>query len=251
MNYLHENAKPFYFKGNNIGILLIHGFTGSPAEMRLLGEYLADKGYTVKGILLKGHGTKVEDMEQTNWKDWISSAETELIQLKNKCDKIIVIGLSMGGIIALNLAARFEVDSIISISAPINITNKKAYFSSILKYFKKYEYKPKKELAKDIEDYLIGYDKTPVSVVPHLLKLIRKTKWRLRKVKAPVLILQSKNDNTVKYDSAEYIFNKVGSEIKKLVFLEKSGHVVTVDCERDKAFKEINKFIKDIGIVEE
>jgi carboxylesterase len=247
MKYLHENAKPFYFKGNNIGCLLIHGFTGSAAEMRLLGDYLASKGYTVKGVLLKGHGTSVEDMEKTNWKDWLSTAETELIQLKNKCDKVIVIGLSMGGIIALNLASRFNVDGTVSIAAPIYITNRIAYFAFLLKYFKKYESKRKKEIDEAIKDYLISYDKTPVSSVPHLLRLIRKTRRRLKKVKSPLLIIQSKNDNTVKYESAEYIFNHAGSRIKKLLYLKESGHIVTVDCERERVFKEIVDFIKQIN----
>lgn len=250
MIYLHENAKPFYFRGNNIGCLLIHGFTGTPAEMRLLGEYLNKKGYTVRGVLLKGHGTKVEDMEKTTWKDWLSSAETELIDLKHKCEKVVVIGLSMGGIIALNLASRFEVDSVVSIAAPIWIKNTRAYYSPILKYFNKYVYKSKVELPEDVRDYRISYDKTPVASVPHLLKLIRKTKRRLKKIKNPILIIQSKNDNTVRYDSAEYIYKHVGSSVKKLIFLKESGHVVTADCERLKAFEEINKFFQEIDLTD-
>ncbi|WP_069649152.1 alpha/beta hydrolase [Caloranaerobacter ferrireducens] len=249
MKYLHDNAKAFYFRGNNIGCLLIHGFTGSPAEMRLLGEFLNKQGCTVKGVLLKGHGTTVEDMEQTTWKDWLSSAEVELIDLMHKCDKVVVIGLSMGGIIALKLAERFNVDAVVSIAAPIKIVNRKVYFARVIKYFKKYIPKPEKKFDDDLKDYCISYDRTPVAAIPHLLKLIRITKRRLRKIKSPILIIQSKNDKTVRYESAEYIFEKVGSELKKLVYLKESGHVVTLDLEREKVFNEIKKFLIEINLL--
>ncbi|KPU26478.1 hypothetical protein TR13x_09980 [Caloranaerobacter sp. TR13] len=249
MKYLHDNAKAFYFKGNNIGCLLIHGFTGSPAEMKLLGEFLHKQGCTVNGVLLKGHGTKVEDMEQTTWKDWLSSAEVELIDLKHKCDKVVVIGLSMGGIIALNLAERFNIDAVVSIAAPIKITNRKVYFARVIKYFKKYILKPEKKFDEDVKDYCISYDRTPVALIPHLLKLIRITKRRFKKVKAPILIIQSKNDKTVRYESAEYILKKVGSQFKKLVYLKESGHVVTLDLEREKVFTEIKKFLVEINLL--
>ena len=249
MKYLHENAKAFYFRGNNIGCLLIHGFTGSPAEMRLLGEFLNKQGCTIKGVLLKGHGTTVKDMEQTTWKDWLSSAEVELIDLMHKCDKVVVIGLSMGGIIALKLAEKFDVDAVVSIAAPIKIVNRKVYFARIIKYFKKYIPKPEKKFDNEVKDYCISYDRTPVALIPHLLKLIRITKRRLRKIKSPILIIQSKNDKTVRYESAEYIFKKVGSELKKLVYLKESGHVVTLDLEREKVFNEIKKFLIEINLL--
>lgn len=246
MNYMHSNAKPFYLKGNNIGCLLIHGFTGTPAEMLPLGKYLNEHGYTVAGVSLKGHGTRVEDMETTNWKDWLESGEIELINLQNNCDDVIIIGLSMGGIISLNLSSKYDVKGVVSLASPIRITNKKAYFTPILKYFRKYEIKGEKKLPEDIKDYVIGYDKTPLASVHNLIKLIRKTKRRLKKVKAPLLIIQSKNDNTVEYTSAEYILNKVSSQFKKLIYLKESGHMVTVEGERERVFKEIRGFIKEI-----
>ena len=70
-NMNSEFAKEFYYKGSNTGVLLIHGFTGTPSEVRLLGEFLKDKGYTVRGILLKGHGTTIEDMRKCGYRDWI------------------------------------------------------------------------------------------------------------------------------------------------------------------------------------
>jgi len=168
---MHENAKEFYFEGNKVGCLLIHGFTGTPAEMKLLGLYLNEKGYTVKGVLLRGHGTTVEDMEKTNWKDWMVSAENGLIELKKKCEKVAVIGLSMGGIIALNLASKHSLDYVVSISSPIKITNKQAYWAPVMKFFKRYAIRENKKINPEIEDYALVYDKTPIVSVSHLLSL--------------------------------------------------------------------------------
>ncbi|MTI66380.1 MAG: alpha/beta fold hydrolase [Firmicutes bacterium] len=247
MDYIHKNAKSFYFKGNNIGFLLIHGFTGSAAVMRPLGEYLNNKGFTVKGVLLKGHGTNLSELEKTKWKDWIASAEREYINLKQKCKKIILIGVSMGGVIALNLASKLEVDSTICISTPIKIKNKQAKYAPILKFHKKYLKKPKIN-NKYLSEYCIGYEKTPVSKISDVLRLIRATKWRLKKVKVPILLIQSNNDNTIDKKSIEYIYDKVNSEIRKVVFLEKGGHLATIGEEKDKLYREIYTFIKQIDI---
>ncbi|MTI46953.1 alpha/beta hydrolase [Sporosalibacterium faouarense] len=246
MKYIHENAKPFYFKGDSRGCLLIHGFTGCPAEMRLLGEHLKDLGYTVRGLQLKGHGTSIEDMEKSDWRKWLDSAEEELRQLMTNCDEIVIIGLSMGGIISLILSSKYDVKGIVSLSSPIKITNKKAYYSPIMKYFKKYTPKEVSTNTKYVEEYCISYDKTPVSKVPDLLALIRKAKRNLKKIYSPILIIQSKDDNTVKYESAEIIFKKIRSKFKKLIYLKESGHVITLGKEREKVFKEIDAFLEQV-----
>lgn len=246
MSYIHENAKPFHFKGNRTGCLLIHGFTGCPAEMKLLGNHLKDLGYTVKGIQLKGHGTKVEDMENSTWLDWLGSAEEELHQLMSKCDDVFIIGLSMGGIISLILSSQYDVAGVVSMASPIKITNKMIHFTPVAKYFRKYVPKKSKEISPEVKDYCVHYDKTPVASISHLLKLIRKAKRKLRKISSPILIIQSKDDGTVEHRSAEIIMNKVKSNYKKLVYLKESGHVVTIGKERDKVFKEVENFIEQI-----
>lgn len=247
MEYINNNAKPFKHKGSKTGCLLIHGFTGCPAQMILLGNYLKNLGYTVKGVQLKGHGTTIEDMENSNWKDWICSAEEGLTELMEECDNIFIIGLSMGGNIALTLSSKYEIAGAISLAAPIKVSNKKAVYSSFLKYFKKYEHKDLSKISLDKMEYYISYDKTPVASIPQLFKLIRKSKRSLRKISNPILIIQSKNDNTVKYESAEIIFYKVKSKFKKLVYLKDSGHVITVDKEKERVFKEIEDFIDQIN----
>ena len=106
---LHRRSvEPFYFPGNHIGCLLLHGFSGSPSEMRYMGERLAQDGWTVSGILLSGHGTTPELMAKTSWEDWVKDAEAGVRQLRKSCDIIIGIGLSMGGLLALHLATAWS-----------------------------------------------------------------------------------------------------------------------------------------------
>src|ERR671931_1206621 len=113
MTTVMRGAEPFSFKGDRVGCLLIHGFTGTPNELRWLGEQLAADGRTVLGVRLAGHGTCVEEMNTTRWRDWYSSALDGYASLRRECDQIIAIGLSMGGMLALLLAARNPVRGVV------------------------------------------------------------------------------------------------------------------------------------------
>ena len=99
-------AEPFFFPGNQIGCLLVHGFTGSPKEMRWMGEYLGNLGYTVLGVRLAGHATRPEDMMRMQWQDWLASVEDGYFLLKNCVDQVFIIGLSMGGILSLTFSSQ-------------------------------------------------------------------------------------------------------------------------------------------------
>lgn len=111
-------AEPFLFPGGRIGCLLVHGLTGTPKEMRWMGEYLHQHGYTVLAVRLAGHATTVEDLARTRWQDWLASVEDGLCLLQDSCDKVFVAGLSLGAVLALMAAAHFPIQGAISISAP-------------------------------------------------------------------------------------------------------------------------------------
>lgn len=237
-------AEEFYFRRGRIGCLLIHGFTSSPSEMLLLGEYLADMEYTVLGIRLEGHGTTPEDMMRTDHQHWYQDVVRGLQQIQRDCEQVFVVGLSMGGILALYLASEYNTDGVVALSAPIFINNYKLRFLPIYRLFRTYEPKQRKTLPVDPR-YNIAYDKVPLRCVTSLLELISKTKKRLGKIKSPVLIVQSKVEHTVKPESAEYIFkNLTGVEDKKLFWLRGSGHVVILDKERNVVFEAIVEFLR-------
>jgi carboxylesterase len=118
VNQLLEGGEPFFFPGGQTGCLLLHGFTGAPKEMRLLGEHLADQGYTVLGPRLFGHATIKKDMLRARWRDWVASSLDGYYLLRGACTKIVVMGLSMGGALTLYLGARYPVDGLVAMSTP-------------------------------------------------------------------------------------------------------------------------------------
>lgn len=242
MKIAYRKQDAFELLGNHIGCLLVHGFTGSPGEMFPLGQFLHQKGYTVRGILLPGHGTKVEDLEGVSWAEWYQEVEREYRELKENCSQVFVIGLSMGGALSLSLATENALDGVVSICAPIYIADKKAYLTPYLKSFVRYS---KKKVRKQPFNSF-SYDVYPLSGTANLVKAIPAIKRNLEKTTCPALIIQARKDKTVEPRSAQYIYDNIGSKDKSLRWLEKSGHVATLDIEREKVFKWIEHFINSL-----
>lgn len=244
MIIIKKNPNPFEYHSNGkVAVLLIHGFTGSPTEMAPLGEFLYKKGYSVYCPLLAGHGTTEEDMEKTGWKDWVASAEEGLRKLQAKYSKVFVVGFSMGGCIALYLAMKYKIEGIITISAPIFLTEKKAYLTPILKYFQKYKPKPRKP---DYGVPIFSYDKTPIKCVSSLLKLIFIVKYNLKKVKVPTLIIQGEDDRVVEPKSARYIFEKINPPYKEIKYFPKRSHMIPVEQGREEVMEKVLEFLQRI-----
>ncbi|WP_027340674.1 alpha/beta hydrolase [Halonatronum saccharophilum] len=250
MEYINEYAKDFFFEGGQEACLLIHGFTASPAQMRYLGKFLyREGGYTVRGSRLPGHGTSVDDMQDSNWEDWWNAVREEYESLDEKYDKVYVMGLSMGGILSLLLAEEYQVDKVISIAAPIKIYNKLAYLAPVLKFIKRFNHSlPQGQAAKEKrankDKYDVGYLATPLSTIPSLLKLIKMARKNLPKIDIPALIIQSKDDRTVVPKSAQIIYDEVSSDYKNLIWLENSRHLVTLGPEKDILHKKILDFLE-------
>ncbi len=249
-SYMNEYVKPFFMDGKNKEecILLIHGFTGSPADMRPLADYLnkSGEGYPVCGILLPGHGTKMEDMMHCNWKTWVVSATMDLKKLLESYPKVSVIGLSMGGDIALCLASKFKVHRVVTISTPIIIRNKLNYIAEFLSVFRKYTYwKVFKPLEGELRfDYETGYKGMPVRSIAQLRKLTLASYNRLHRIKQPILIIQPLKDKLVNLKSPYMIFDLVKSDYKELTLLEQSRHNAIRGPERLKLFSAVDVFLQ-------
>lgn len=241
-----RGAEPFFYHGGDHGVLLPHGFTGSPSEMRLLGEYLHSQGYTVFGPRLPGHGTHPREMEQTDWRQWYGAVEDGFHILTSICREVSVVGLSMGGILALLLASEYPVQRVVSLSAPIYIADQRLKWLNLYKMFRRYA--PKRRRKFDVApDYNVGYDLTPLRSLSSLLELIQLVKRRLPKIQAPLLVIQSKSEHTVKPESADYIYKHSGGKDKELLWLERSGHIITLDVEKEIVFKKIAEFLEIHG----
>lgn len=238
-----SGAESFFFKGTNErAVLLLHGYTGAPSEMRLLGEYLNNKGFTVKCVLLPGHGTTPEDLNETTTDDWYAEAERACCELLSSHSKVMVAGLSMGGLLTIRIASQLPIDRAAILAAPIYLQDKRVPLFPILRYFIKYLPKQKRNYH-EAAKYNVAYDKMPTKPIGSILQMIKTAKAEyIPKIEIPCLIMQSRIEHTVAPKSAQYIYDNIKSKIKKLVWFEHCGHILTLDNEREKVFELVGEF---------
>lgn len=247
MNADHALAKPFELKGGRHACLVIHGFTGTPAHMRPLAEALNRAGYSVHVPLLPGHGATLEQMRRTGWRDWLAEVRTEYARMRGAYDRVTVMGLSMGGVLALILAEEYPVDGCVCLSAPMRVQDRLAPFSPLIAPF--VHYVRWKALERPgsfdfLKEFDLGYDGIPVKCVGDLNHLISLARHNLFEVVAPLLVVQPVNDETVRPVSAQIIMKGVSSEQKQLVWLNQSGHLCTLGPDRELVFESVLKFLK-------
>ena len=225
-----SGAESFLLPGGNNGVLLIHGFTGNPAEMLLIGQYLNSKNFTVHAVRLAGHGTNEKDLSRMKKDDWINSVIDGYSILNGCCDKIFVVGHSMGGLLALNLAAipSIKITKIVTLAAPIFIDESRnlQFLPPRENSINKYVRKAKRHLINIPAAANLTYRLMPLISIHELIDLIENTKKNLKNIRAPIMILQGVDDHTSKLESAEYIFKNVSSDSKELKFIEGAGHLL-------------------------
>ena len=243
-----EGGEAFFLPADGEkGVLLVHGFTGMPVELRPLGEYLHACGFSVLAIRLSGHGTSPEDMERHTKYDWQNSVLDGYTLLSGATKNISVVGHSMGGALSFILAARKKVERVVSLAAPIFMNPDIGI--KLLPPREKCDgvYFPKARrhiVAPDIPDAVNKtYRKMPLVSIHELLSVIEDEKEALPQITVPTLIAQSVADFTVEPRSAEYIFENLGSTEKEIFWLEKSGHLLPIDVEREQIFARTAEFL--------
>lgn len=230
------------------GVLLIHGFTGSPFALRPWAEDLIAHGYKVSLPRLPGHGTAWQELNQIHWTDWYRCVQREFEALRADCDRVFVGGLSMGGSLALRLAADRpdEVAGLLLVNPAIVADNRLLPFAGLLKGVVKSVAGIASDIAKPgMNEY--GYDRTPVAGVATMLQMWRCVKADLPKVTAPLLIFRSRADHVVPARSTALIMAGVSSCVRIERVLLNSFHVATLDWDADMVFAESRDFIDSMS----
>jgi carboxylesterase len=240
-----DQIQPFAFDRGPIGCVLLHGFTAAPKEMRPLGDYLAARNYTVRGVRYAGHGTSPQDLARTTWRDWVASAEKAVDELRNRCTHVWSIGLSLGGLISLQLAEKHLVDGVCAIAPAIFPPDRRMALARWLAPFLPYSHK---DLA-DLHDPIAlaehaDYELFPTRSVAELNALMRHTRRRLKQIDVPLLLIFARNDRVVSLGALDYLWPRVASTDKQQIILEHGGHIVTEDYDKEIAFAAIDQFLR-------
>jgi carboxylesterase len=229
--YPRLNTSSFLLQGGPVGVLMIHGFSGCPNEMRMVAEYLHERGFTVAGPCLPGHGTTAEDLNRRKWREWTAHVDDAFVDLQARCQRVFVGGFSLGALLALYLAAhRRELPGAVVYAPGIVVPDWRAYLIPIVKYLVP-QYPRTGEYFADPEavSRYWSYATYPMFAGHESVKLRNKVKRLLPQVACPLLIVHSAADPLAHPSSAQYVYDRVTSRSKELVYVRNAGHYVTVD----------------------
>jgi carboxylesterase len=247
-----DNSRYDVGDSGGTGILLLHGYTSSPAVVRPMGEYLAAHGLRVVAPLLPGHGTSPADLNTRTWRELADAAANELYALQSECDRVFIGGLSMGGLLSLHLGQRCTgIAGIIPMAAAL-------YAKSAMRYLLPFVRRvvstiPKsKDPSISIEDLscaplLWTYDHQALHFVAQLFSLMEDVRDNMAKLDQPLLIFQGEHDKTVPMKAAWEIAEKSSSHDTELVVLAHSGHCLTIDGERQQVFEKSLQWIQRLS----
>lgn len=239
-------AEPFFFEGGRTGVLVLHGFTGTTQSMRYLGEAFAKAGFTVFGPRLTGHGISPEAMEKSTQAEWLEDVEAGLATLKKECDRVFVVGLSMGGTLTLYLAQNHPESAGI---IPINAAIYQPVFIEMYKILTRKGTRFIEGIGSDIKaDNVseLAYAKTPVKSMGEILSLMSSVREELNKITVPALIFSSTVDHVVPPDNSQEIYRKISSKQKEIVMMENSYHVATLDNDKELIAERSIAFMKSL-----
>lgn len=235
-------AEPFAFDGGSTGVLLLHGFTGNPASLRPMGESLAARGHTVIGPRYPGHGTTWRELAETRWQEWVAEAEAGLVAIAGRCEHVVVAGLSMGGAMALHLAAAHPEELVGVVAINPYVRDRRHAALPVARLFMRTTRGVGNDIKKPGQDEL-PYDRVPLTAAAEVARFLKVVREDLPRVTLPLLLFHSPEDHVVPQGTAEYVFGAVGSEEKELVPLLDSYHVATLDHDAETIVRRTHEFL--------
>ena len=247
LHHPYLEGGPFLWQAGPTGVLLVHGYTATTAEVRPLGRILHNHGYTVAGPLLPGHGASPEEANCYRWQDWVAAVESAYQQLQGVCQRIILGGESTGAVIALYMAADHPEAQGILAYAPalkLNLNRWDVFRLHLLAPF--VTAMPKARL--DADSLWQGYRVNPLKGAIQLLHMQNQVRKRLPLLRQPLLVMQGRLDTTVSPQAPQTVYDCVSSSLKELHWMEQSSHCVILDCELERAADLTLRFLKKIEL---
>jgi len=255
---LAPGAEPYLFPGGKQACLIVHGFNSSTRENREMGRWLAGQGFTALGIRLPGHATTPADMRRVRWTDWLAAVEDGFSLLKDSSEKVFIMGQSLGGVLTMTAASRYPFDGVIGISTPFGLLNgwqAQLARPGLLKFISLFAKEIKKPSLDDNasktdmrapENDPDPYPRYVTRALAEVLELVGQMQSGLPNITAPLLLIQGRHDAVVEKNAMQLFGERVASTRKETLWLENTGHVVTLSDEREIAFRAIAEFIRSI-----
>ncbi len=248
-------GRPFFLKGRSraVGVLLLHGYMAAPAEMRPLGDFLGARGFCVYGVRTAGHGTAPEDLARTTCEDWIESVDTGYAILENRCRKVVAVGFSGGGGLALELATRIEIlAGVVAVCPPVRIRHPMARMAHGLDSLNKSLHRVnigagKSFILNSPENPHINYLKNPVSGVRQLERLMDNVAQKVPRLQVPTLILQSSGDPTVVPEGSMQLAARVGAQDRTYMEVHRDRHGILSGEGAIAVHRTIGAFVERVG----
>lgn len=245
---LMPGAEPMSRDGGPVGVLLLHGFTGSPRSMVPWGEYLADAGLTVRVPRLPGHGTRWQDMNVTTWEDWYAEAERAFRELRERTEQAFIMGLSMGGSLTLRLAETQgdDVAGIVLVNPAVHSERPDRFLLPVI-----HRLIPSfPGISNDIKKPGVdegAYDRIPLRAAYSLTKLWSAVKDDIARIDQPLLLFHSAVDHVVEPSNSEWILSHVTSGDVTEVVLQDSFHVATLDNDAPAIYEGSLDFVRRVS----
>lgn len=241
---LLPGAEPFRHDGGELGVLVCHGFTGSPQSVRPWAQHLADRGHTVSVPLLPGHGTRWQELAVTGWPDWYATVRRELRDLARRCPRVFVCGLSMGGSLALRLAIEHgtTVSGLVLVNPLHRLPGLGARILPVARHLLASSAGVANDIAKPgAREW--GYDRMPLHAAHSLRGALRRLDGGLCRVSQPLLVMHSPRDHVVPPADSARILARVSSRDVTECLLERSYHVATLDHDAERVCASTDAFI--------
>lgn len=234
-----------------IGVVVVHGFTGNPVSTRPLGERLHEDGYTVEVLRLPGHGTTAKDMASTRYADWLAAVESATDDLAARCERVVLVGLSMGGTLCLDVAARRDVAGLVTINAQVlDPDGLVVKLAPVLQHVAPMVPAKLAGIAED--DIKAGgtekaYDTVPAKAGQSLTRALPRVRAQLSDLTAPTLVCWSSEDHTVPPKNSQRLVGLLRSSDVRTLELTESYHVATLDHDAELLATSISDFIAEVA----